>query len=343
MIMENKDYEQAVKMLVEQITDIKDRNSNIKDKSKAIMKLLRKTFIKLENEYLDKFFRKESLNVTIEPYCNQVSIGSEENDIYDSKVKKIFGYSFGPFDPDYYFKPCTLRILWLLKEPLLKDIKQIEGISEGPDQASQYMEMGWNEIKGGEDANKTIYRLIEISKIILEGLGDEMAGVHEAAVMENVMKHICVLEVNHFPGLALNKKRKSDDARIKEWANLNYDLIKLLVDFYSPAGNSTIVIGGYTLGHFFAKTSVDSTYDGKHYFETLKEEISNNGIDILGNTVYEIINTGNYILPTKEGIIYVDACHPSACSYTNTLAEKDAKEIWLIKRFQDLLGNYLAI
>lgn len=54
----------------------------------------------------------------------------------------------------------------------------------------------------------------------------------------DVMKHLCILEINHFPGIAI-KNTESDDSLIPQWADINTNLLKALIDFYAP----NIIIG----------------------------------------------------------------------------------------------------
>lgn len=69
----------------------------------------------------------------------------------------------------------------------------------------------------------------------------------EYEVNQKVMDHICILEVQHFPGLAFSgtstddkkTKDKEKDGKFNTWAKFHYELLCELIDFYKP----NIVIG----------------------------------------------------------------------------------------------------
>ena len=254
---------------------------------------------------------------------------------YDGESEIIRGNSFGPFNPDEYFKDGNFRILWILKEPYVKNGEYealISGLREflgGHDQGKQYFDEGWSVIKlpAKDGGNPTIANLIRISKVILEELWGPFNGNDEEAIMKQVMGHICILEVNHFPGLAFQSSNSNDDL-IGEWAQWNEELIRELIGFYNP----NVIIGGNTLGHFYPDGYKLIGEGNTHSFDHIKEGIKNGnemfkilGLTILKDETDYMQVRKDYLFKTKEGIILVDSSHPSR--YSKAQSEENGKQI----------------
>ncbi len=113
------------------------------------------------------------------------------------------------------------------------------------------------------------------------------------------MSHICILEVNHFPGLAFNSKNSDLEKNYKKnlvakWGRKNKGLIHTLVDFYNPS----IIIFGCTLEYF------EEFYD----FEKVFQRYTDNNLEIFGDRIIEI----SYIdSVTDEKIIFREADKPT--------------------------------
>lgn len=373
------DYKEKIKSKTEKLVDaVKEvENSGLSkaEQSREIMTLLRKEYVWAKNDYINKFY--ESPKVTINPESPDVKPEKEEGDkkeIKTDEYTKIYAYSFGPWNTnnkDDYFDEDTLRIVWLLKEPLLEDINQMKGRIEGINQVSS-KEDGfptWQDVvdedpkkKGTKaklimDTQKLLDTLsgMEVSEIdqiqdeklrkqIKKLQGENLnydknnASEKEEAVMNKVMNHICILEVNHFPGLAFSGS-DSEDNTIGKWADINAELLKLLISFYSPK----IIIGGNTIGHFFTGCA-----KSKHDIISLKKSVDNGNklLITLGLEVSDIVKpeeSSSYIIKAKYNIesmpVYIiHAYHPCPkrnkdYEYTLKDAEADAKQIksWISK------------
>lgn len=349
--------------------------------SDKIMKSMRSLYLYVKNDYLMEYNKKKK--VTIDPSKNNDQVKIE---LYDNETEgtekdqysRIYAYSFGPFDTNYYFCEDTFQILWLLKEPLLCNSKEIKERNQGVDQAYQYRT--WESIvkEYKEEGPKTKYNLIKRSQTILKEIAKldirkiqdpklkaQLCKLKEENlnIEDNVMKHLCILEVNHFPGLAF-ASTDSDDGIIKNWAYLNDNLIEKLINFYAPV----VVIGGYTLEYFFSSTKSnknrsfipeetciafdnktlkifndlikDWTYinAGGRYEECLPKDEEVIRPSLVINALKHPDDT-NYMLKFsfgrnakylgESGRIYIQAYHPCKDSnYPSKWAEKDGKRIY---------------
>ncbi len=311
-----------IKSLISRIQEIINDSELSKTlKSNKIMECFRGDTIFISNSYKDEF--KENNKCTIDPdKCLKIDLAKIEVGTDDAKVHEwikdgiiaIKGNSLGPFFPEEYFKDDTFRIIWILKESYIEKDSYTVGDRGGHNQAAEFATYG---ISSDEMTHRNI---IDISRVILEECGKICADAKD----EEVMKHICLLEVNHFPGLAF-KSKKNNDKLIEKWyeKDRNGEMIKHLIPFYSP----NIVIGGHTLGHFFP---AGYRYSENHNFNYIEDGIKEN-INMLGNIGYtttECTSTGNYLFKTEEGCVFIDAYHPCIKSkYPDELVRKDISEI----------------
>lgn len=220
----------VISLLVNNETDAK-KNAII---SATINELIRNEHIILP---IDSVIECANRYATIDPGWCIFDVPPIKNHLY----VKIHANSFGPFNPDKYFNiNRTHRILWLLKEPYIKLQSWYDGDRGCHNQAGEYRQ--WEAIK---EENYSLIALIEYSRKLLEQLGIVYTGKNEAEIMEKYMGHICIIEANHFPGLAFNKN-ESNDSLVKKWYKINQNLLKVLVDFYDPQ----ILIGGGTFNNF---------------------------------------------------------------------------------------------
>ncbi|MDE5883131.1 MAG: hypothetical protein K2H60_15530, partial [Muribaculaceae bacterium] len=140
---------------------------------------------------------------------------------YPNDTIIIRGNSFGPFNPNAYFE-SPVKILWLLKEPLIYKESWEKGDRGGHDQAKEnYL---WDKIEN----NDTLKNLIEITRAILSNISGREYSQQET------MNLLCILEVNHFPGLYFNNWESNEKSLLK-WAVLNQKFISTLFNFYDPA------------------------------------------------------------------------------------------------------------
>lgn len=224
----------------------------------SINELIRNEFIILPQDKTSEYFNRNYITINPEEIVTNVLVGEE------FRYTKIFANSFGPFNPQIF---STLdrkyRILWLLKEPYIELESWRDGDKGGHDQASEYQT--WEEAK----KIPTYRKLISYSRKLLEQFGIVYTGKNEAEIMEKYMWHICIIEVNHFPGLAFNKNG-TDDPLIKKWYEINQDLLKILVDFYDPQ----ILIGGGTFNNFIDED-----------FKEVADNIKNEKLFIFGDLI----------------------------------------------------------
>ncbi|MDE7421620.1 MAG: hypothetical protein K2N35_15620, partial [Muribaculaceae bacterium] len=301
-------------------------------KSDLIMERLRGEYVFLRDCYFHSFNYSPTVTIDTESHFVKYELG--EQDLVEDYVK-IYANSFGPFNPEKYFEKDTFRILWLLKEPYMKsgDLKKYKSgeyrYLGGHNQGLENCE--WESM----EENPTLENLIHITQIILQNITGNKYSEQEA------MNHICILEVNHFPGLAFNSTN-SYDSLIKKWAVENTSLLKVLIKFYEP----DILIGGFTIGHFYNIS--------QHDINSLEEAVKNGNKDLLLKLGLAVENikqpdkSKNHIIQaflssepsTEKGkrVYVIDAYHPCAkCNknyeYTLIDAEADAKEIkeWMSK------------
>lgn len=154
---------------------------------------------------------------------------------------KLYACSFGPFHIKD-FSNSNFKILWILREPILTidDLLRFSSgkadILGGIDQARMYDEAGWKKLgkKPTDEGQRMIAALLRTSKKILEdntSLLSDLTGKQEEEIMNVVINHIWVFEVNHFPGLAFSSC-ENDLPLLKDWCIRNSgDLNELIDDF----------------------------------------------------------------------------------------------------------------
>lgn len=305
-----------------QIVKIIESGISSYEKSIKIMKLLRDECIFIHHNRLHS---ADFSDATIKPDDVNMKLNLVNEDLV-TDWHPIFANSFGPFYPSEYFKKENFRIVWLLKESYIMKDSWVKGDRGKHNQAKEYTV--YFEENGYFD-NDTHDNILKLSRTILTTL----EVIDKEASDKEVLNHICILEVNHFPGLAFQSPN-SNDYLIGEWAELNTDLIKTLVAFCKP----NIIIGGHTLGHFFP---VGYRYEENHYIEHISDEIKksiNNGMnfEVLGfrlvDSNWNKDMTPNFLFKTKEDCFMIDANHPSRkINYLEKNAKIDAEIIkqWL--------------
>lgn len=312
-----------------QIAKIIESEISSIEKSIKIMALLRKECIFIHHNRLHSADFSEA---TIKPDDVNVKLNLENEDLA-TEWYPIFANSFGPFYPSEYFKKENFRIVWLLKESYIMKDSWVKGDRGKHNQAKEYTV--YFEENGYFD-NDTHDNILKLSRTILTTL----EVIDKEASDKEVLNHICILEINHFPGLAF-KTTESKSKSIGEWAELNTELIKALIAFYEP----NIIIGGHTLGHFFPESYryKDSVGEkNQHDFDHISKGIyghiidEGNNFEVLG---FSLIDsnwnknlTPNFIFKTKENCFMIDANHPCRDNnYTENNATEDAKIIkeWL--------------
>ncbi len=207
-----------------------------------------------------------------------------------SGVVGIKGNSFGPYFPKSFFEEDTYKILWLLKESFIEGPSFEAGDRGAHNQAAEYAHYTFEYDSLGE-GYETHPRLVEYTKQLLISLKK----LPEDCSILDVMRNICILEMNHFPGLAFNSKNSDPNDNYAEnlvakWSRKNKELIHTLVDFYNPS----IIIFGYSLEYF------EEFYD----FEKVFQRYTDNKLEIFGDRIIEI----SYIdSVTDEKVIFREA------------------------------------
>ncbi len=296
-----KKKKEEAKKLAEKIRELiaEYHDAERADTSNELMSLIRhlNTIYILKSEAEEY---KNSSKVTIDPY--KVKLEDELRDDEREDYYRIRANSFGPFAPRAYFKlPKEQRIVWLLREPLLKKGSWDEGDRGGHNQAEEYH--NWEGIK---EEPGTKQNLIKYTKVLLKKLGFLENDNDDDETMNQVMKHICILEINHFPGLAFNGTN-SDLNLIKNWYEINLPILKELIKFYDA---DIIVMGGVH----------ECLHSCKSDVPVIKGAIKNQTGELFCGLDYtphedcanDYYISGNYIIPTKDdGPIFISANHPS--------------------------------
>lgn len=311
-----KAYKIKVNKLIKEIEEILNSHLSKSKQSDKITARLREEYIFAKNSYIKKF-NNTSL-VTIDPYSEDVKPKLEEGDIEgteDDEYSKIHANSFGPFNPVEYFKKGNFRILWILKEPYVKNGEYealIAGLREflgWHDQGYEYYRAGWKTINYGEERNPTIANLIKISKVILGKQGEIFNENDEGKNIELVMNHICIIEVNHFPGLAL-KGTDSDNGLLKDWLEINNALINLLIEFYKSNIYITnreilsLYVEGYDID-YDKITAVDIiNFMTSKPFEITSSKNGYPSAKIFGKKIKPYFNEGNISINEKRNTKY---------------------------------------
>lgn len=331
MTEKEKDYKEGIDELVRQIKNIEEKSLPDWEKSDEIMELLRRQYLFVHTDYLKKKVTEEKFaTLNFEEEGIKTTLNVEDKDLFDYHV--VFGNSFGPFNPQAYFN-CDIKILWLLKESYIDGIGSWIGDNEdnkpdrgGHDQAREYN--NWEVVKAIIPKINTKRRIIEITKKILSKI-DKYGGWDDNSDLtyQKVMNHICVLEVQHFPGLAFSGT-STDDKRKNgsfiRWTELNKLLVEELIQFYFPR----IIIGGHTLKYFFP----EGYNHNSHYQDKIYPAIDEGIIElkVFNNILINHCgaNNNNWIYMNEKGQILIDADHPCLYSnYTDDHATSDGEEI----------------
>lgn len=258
-----------MKLLVKKINDlhrlINRSNENTWERcailSDSINALIRSEYMFLHRDYICDFYSsKATINPDRFPEKVRINILPGEEYLYE----KIFANSFGPFNPEEYFKiDRKYRIAWVLREPYIKSGSWYNGDRGGHNQAAEYR--NWEDAK----SIPTYRNLIEITKVILENLDLYYKGEKDE-IMNKVMSHICILEANHFPGLAF-PSTDSDPRYLRYWLQINKSLYNNLLNFYLPG----IIITSWDILSYFVD-NYDKDYEKTSPLDIINFMTSNN-------------------------------------------------------------------
>lgn len=341
-------YREQVQELINTIKRINEDDSKSKvKKSNDIMKCLRNESILVPAEYINSFFYTRDRLIDLFYFLNRKKSMSEKrltklaeeflgnfkfpklatldpdvikDSTYDGESETIRGNSFGPFNPEKYCKQ-DLKILWLLKEPLIKSrTSWLKGDRGGHNQAL------YNQTWEKMEENPTVENLIKITREILQIVNERKYTEQEA------MDHICIIEVSHFPGLAFQSSN-SDDKNIGKWAKLNKDLIQELIAFYDP----NVIIGAQSfMGYFTSNLNLLNWFSDSNNNENSVYE------DGCPNIIFENIIKKTWggtdkhsMVRTEDGRYWINAYHPSVygknLNILNTNITKFAEELKIDK------------
>lgn len=256
--------------LADQITRLINKyNNNLLASYKLIDNLIREQKIFIPKYIVDNWHRDE---VTLKrAECKSDILVSEYYKYYEIKANTV-----GPLYPiDYFNNKHIPLILFLLKEPFIEKDSWYKNDHGGNNQVDVWKSSEY----------PTQQKAIEYAKKFLLELGVKYDNP------DNYLKHICVINVQLFPGLAFIKNG-SDDNLLKPWALENRSLIETLIDFFNPK----YVIGGHTLKYYFKSKQEDSVILGE-------------------NIIYRNLQFNNYYFVTGSGRVFIDAYHPSASQF----------------------------
>lgn len=249
--------------------------------SDLVMGLLRAEHLFINQEVINSFKNKSF--ATIDP-------DDVESDFNGTDIQPVFANSFGPWNSKEYFNlkgnKNEPRLMWILKEPYIKEetwyTNQDRG---GHNQAAEYY--AWEILDCDTHIN-----IVKISKAFLDCIFEKELDYNE------VMKHICIVELNHFPGLAFQSPN-TDNNLIAEWAKINSALIRSLVDFYSP----NLILGSrdtlYPLAESESINSPENKKDKIDLFNWLASRESSKDADFTGRYNCSILK-GRRLFPIKE-------------------------------------------
>lgn len=199
----------------------------------------------------------------------QTNISPEEfSNYYEIKANTV-----GPLYPaDYSSNKYNPLILFLLKEPFIEKDSWLNNDRGGHNQVDIWLDKSYD----------TQRKALKYAEVFLNELNIKYEN------QDDYLKHLCVINVQFFPGLAL-KKSRTKDSFLKLWAEKNQIIIQTLVDLYNPK----YIIGGNTLNYFINDKGNDKIILGeKILFRELKFK--------------------NYYFVSKSGRIY--RCLSSQCS-----------------------------
>ncbi len=330
-----------VEKLLKDIQEIKEEDKIIR--SNKIMERLRGETIFLPKSYVKD--KEKDKTCTIDPSrCLQIDLAQIENGNNCDSIARYLkdgivtlkANTFGPYVPEEYFKEDTFRIVWLLKESYITSSSYEAGDRGFHNQAAEYVQYFVSNLNLGNATHDNILLLsqsmlrplYEMSKKDIEELSNEKLKDRLYSLKEedinnnlNILKHICIIEINHYPGFYFNSW-DTDDTCLKKWAEVNMELIKLLCDFNKP---DIIVLGG-----------VHECFHDNSNFDKIRKNVKNGTLlkqfgvapnPLCANNKY-ITGTQNYIIPTEDdGPIFIQADHPCYPGYTTNRAKNDGIRI----------------
>ena len=179
----------------------------------------------------------------------------------------LFGYSFGPFDCDSYLR-SDCRVVYLLKEPVLRRESYENGDRGFHDQAKEYL---FEYINTGKmsppypQIARNVYSIFhafdEESKVFKDS-DNEMTEAYNL-----LLNKTAIINVNNYPSLG----GSSNNTLIDKWAKENKNTIVELIKLLEP----TIIISGTSLGKFINnKNDTCELFDG--YGKNCKKCSENN-------------------------------------------------------------------
>lgn len=157
--------------------------------------------------------------------------------LHNTDGQRVFADSYGPFSPEDYFSPGTLRIMFILKESFIGSADEEIAMTEGHDKAREYRSICWS------DLEPTYQNIAKMTFSIVENERYSESPYRRDLALSYMIKHVCIVNANFFPCVG---GKYSNNNKIYDWAKINAEDIQRQFELYHP----DIVIGGNTLSHF---------------------------------------------------------------------------------------------
>lgn len=119
--MEHKEeiYKKRIKEILKKTEGVRPKKIPEWEKSYEIMKQLRKEYLFIHTDYLKTPLKSPTATLIFNDPKIRFNIEKGDEDLLDYHV--LYANSFGPFNPEAYFK-SHIKIIWLLKEPNIERI-----------------------------------------------------------------------------------------------------------------------------------------------------------------------------------------------------------------------------
>lgn len=268
------------------IVELLKSNSSISSHHQ-IDELIRQNKIYIPKNIVDNWDHKEATLSFNE--CSYEIQASQLHNFYEIKANTV-----GPLFPSEYFSGhYTPRFLLLMKESFIEMESWNNNDRGGNNQIDVWKSLEY----------ETHIKSISYIKNFLDELGIKYDNIYD------VMKHICVVNTQLFPGLAF-KSHRTNDKLLKPWAIQNELLITELIKYYDPQ----YILGGFTLSNYFKDP------------QKIKDTF------VLGEKITDrILKSKNYYFFVKSQRVYIDAYHPSNAKFNPLDGKTDAKNIMLFR------------
>lgn len=293
-----------INLVVKDINDIIASNISSAEKSNLINTRMRDVKVYLEKTYIDQFLNGDIEKVTIDPSRCKLTES-------DCNNEPLYANSFGPFYPEDYFEK-DFKVLWILKEPYITvdSWNSVENPDRGRhDKAAEYKDYNVVKQEGKYNTYNTV--VTTVKEIINRKFKIEIDE-------QEAMRHLCIIELNHFSGLNFNSY-ESDDKLLKHWAIINHNLYSTLINFYNP---NLIVLNSGLMGSLIEfrnqNGEMTSSYIDHEIFNSLRKgtPIKQYNEEYCKECTITIV--GRELTKTSEG--HSEKCFPRDCQDERNIA-----------------------